>query len=272
MKFTTVAYISLAVIASLYVTIMLRSWYLHSALPSDPVKLKLPQFPVDSKIAIQTYVDRSKIPGKVGDAWDMFAPEYTRYVFDDADIRAMLQSHFPPIVLEEFEKIQNGAHKADLFRYCALYLFGGLYMDIKTELTKPLRDIFTDPQKMYVVISDISPGTIYNGIIYTPPGNPIMYDLILQAVRSNKDKLAKDYFLFIRYMHDLIRDKYLLNGKFQDGVNKTIGTAPDIYVLKETAYSKEECGNAMDRYKLCSWIRDHSAMVIKTRYPDYPWH
>ena len=37
--------------------------------------------------------------------------------------------------LAAYETLSIGAEKADLFRYCALYLYGGMYLDIKTSVT-----------------------------------------------------------------------------------------------------------------------------------------
>ena len=30
-----------------------------------------------------------------------------------------------------FKDLKIGAHKADFFRYCILYIYGGIYIDIK---------------------------------------------------------------------------------------------------------------------------------------------
>ena len=50
-------------------------------------------------------------------------------------------------------------------------------MDIKTELIKPISEIFTDENNLYTVLS-IQSGSIYNGIIATGPGRSIFLDLI----------------------------------------------------------------------------------------------
>ena len=50
--------------------------------------------------------------------------------YSDKDARLFLQTHFPPEVLEAFDALIPGAFKADLFRYCVLFICGGVYADI----------------------------------------------------------------------------------------------------------------------------------------------
>ena len=41
-----------------------------------------------------------------------------------------------------YKNLRTAAHRADLWRYCALYHFGGVYLDVKTWLIRPMREIF----------------------------------------------------------------------------------------------------------------------------------
>ena len=53
------------------------------------------------------------------------------YLYNDADCRAFIQSAFPPDVVAAYDRLIPTAFKADLWRYCVLYKFGGVYLDIK---------------------------------------------------------------------------------------------------------------------------------------------
>ena len=63
-----------------------------------------------------------------------------------------LKKYFNKKVLDKFNNL-TGAHKADLWRYCILFLNGGIYLDIKTVLRKPLSEIFTREDTWYTVAS-----------------------------------------------------------------------------------------------------------------------
>jgi hypothetical protein len=58
-------------------------------------------------------------------------PEFTHYLFDDADCREFIAANFDYSVLDAFDRLIPGAYKADLWRYCVLYVRGGIYLDIK---------------------------------------------------------------------------------------------------------------------------------------------
>ena len=56
-------------------------------------------------------------------------PGYTIYYFDNDDINAFMND-FSPDMFELYKKLVPGAFKADLFRVCGLYYYGGCYSDI----------------------------------------------------------------------------------------------------------------------------------------------
>ena len=53
------------------------------------------------------------------------------YLFNDADCRAFIAREYPPDVLFAYDRLIPTAFKADLWRYCVLYKYGGVYLDAK---------------------------------------------------------------------------------------------------------------------------------------------
>ena len=53
------------------------------------------------------------------------------YLYNDDDCRAFIRDAFPPDVVAAYDLLIPTAFKADLWRYCVLYKFGGVYLDIK---------------------------------------------------------------------------------------------------------------------------------------------
>jgi hypothetical protein len=53
------------------------------------------------------------------------------YLFNDDACRDFLSVTFPTDVVNAYDSLIPTAFKADLWRYCILYMFGGVYMDIK---------------------------------------------------------------------------------------------------------------------------------------------
>jgi len=117
-------------------------------------------------------------------------PEFEHRLFDDNDIRAFLTEYFNPDVLFAFNKLVPGAFRADLWRYCVLYIYGGIYLDIKYE---PINNFkFLDIiDKEYVTLDRNHFGGalgIYNGFIIAKPNNDIFLKLINKVIENVKSK------------------------------------------------------------------------------------
>ena len=134
----------------------------------SPINKKL-KSNVIPKVIVSTYFNKQKIPKKVYNNIKKYAPNYRFLIFDDNDIIIFLKQNYPKKVLETFYSLNQGPHKADLFRYCYLYKFGGIYIDIKTVLIKNIDDILNKKNvDLYTVISRTN-YTIHQGVIASVP-------------------------------------------------------------------------------------------------------
>ena len=140
-------------------------------------------------------------------------PEFTFHLCDINDCRTFLQSHFEPDVLLAYDELVPLAYKADLWRYCVLYIHGGIYMDIKfiplvklTQFTKKEWFVLERPfitghhdnvlQKKVLqtnIATQIDPLLwpdkkigICNGFIVSLPGNKILKDCIDRIVKHTQ--------------------------------------------------------------------------------------
>ena len=75
--------------------------------------------------------------------WNMkrMNPEYQYNLYDDQDIKDFFKEEFAPEYLKAYNKLTIGAAKADFFRYAILYKKGGVYLDIDSGMTKPLKKL-----------------------------------------------------------------------------------------------------------------------------------
>ena len=203
------------------------------------------------KILIQTYHDKSKIPNKVYKNIQKYASEYKHIIYDDEECIEFLKTNYNSLVVNKFKNFKTGAYKADLFRYCWLYKYGGVYMDIKIKPIKPLIELFTK-NKLYTVLSNCG-DAVFQGIISTPPNNPIFKPLINKILNSSEFELWFDYQIFTRHFFQELKniDNYKL--------------------FKEKCDDKLNSDLKPDRYNLRCAIYDHNERVFITRYPEYPW-
>ncbi len=234
----------------------------------SPIK-NIENFEVEiPKLVIQTYYKKEKIPQKVYENIKEFAPEYKHIIFDDEEIKNFLKKNYKSDVLSTFNSLK-GAHKADLFRYCFLYKFGGIYLDIKTELIKPLNEIF-NRNYTYSVISIVR-DTVYQGVIATPPGNPLFLKLIKFMIQIVKTGRKYNYIIFTKdFWNNVYRE---CNMRPFAGVNKNIENPKYNYLLFQEKCTKDklDCYDGLDRHKLCCYICEGGERIIKSRYADFPW-
>lgn len=241
-----------------------------SLIPMKTVYSRIP------KVLIQTYSDIKKVPPRVFENIKKYAGEYTYEFFDDTRAHDFILEHYGEIVARKFKTLSVNAHKADLFRYCYLFMKGGVYMDIKIELMKPLRDIF-DEDYTYTVLSSVQ-NSIHNAIIVSAPRNEMFRGLINFMVNGS-DKPS--YLSNCREFYKIAKQKigadpvsgknkgqlYFLDEGCVDkkGIFKFGGTRADGLKIEKTCY------DGPDRYGLCCHIYDKGKAVFKSRYSDFPW-
>ena len=115
-----------------------------------------------------------------------FNPEFTYMYYDDNDIVKFLKSKFPKKYLDAYNKLIPGAYKADFFRYCFLYIYGGFYFDNKQINRNPL-NIFLNDQDLYLCL-DINVTRYYNAIMFSVPNHIVMKKCIEKCVKNIDNK------------------------------------------------------------------------------------
>ena len=112
-------------------------------------------------------------------------PEFTHYLYDENDCREFIKNNFPIDVYNSYNKLIPCAYKADLWRYCVLYINGGVYVDIKYSCTNGFKFIALTEKEHFV--RDRPESCIYNALIVTLPKNEILLKCINQIVENVKN-------------------------------------------------------------------------------------
>jgi len=213
-------------------------------------------------LVIQTTPNKHNISKQMNEQWDRFF-EGKRIVFDDDDCIKFLKENYDESYVNKFKYFKQGAHKADLFRYAWLYKHGGIYCDIKTVCIKPLKDMFPNSNICYFVDT---PGKhrIYNGIIATPPNNPIIHEMLIGAMNHQN---SDDYIGICRDGYSVLQS--LLNTNLKYGyIQSKYTNVPDAYIYREIL--NYDCNGKYDRYGYCNYIVDeYNNPVIYVRDITY---
>jgi len=92
------------------------------------------------KIIYQTWKDKNLSSNllKIRDNIIKLNPDYKIILYDDKEIDEFIKSNFDEYVYNAYSKLNIGAARADFWRYCILYKFGGIYLDFDSEILKTI--------------------------------------------------------------------------------------------------------------------------------------
>ena len=115
-------------------------------------------------------------------------PEFRVFLYDEDACRQFIKKHFDDDVLHAYNALKPCSYKSDLWRYCVLYLHGGIYVDIKYRCINKFRFIALTEKEHFVKDLDGSGGGTYTALICTLPKNEIMMKCIREIVNNVANK------------------------------------------------------------------------------------
>lgn len=119
-------------------------------------------------------------------------PQFKYHLYNDEECRDFIDKYFDDSVLNAYDKLVPGAYKADLWRYCVLYIHGGIYLDMKMRCVGDFRLIEIVDKEHYTKDIDssiIDPHSfgIYNAVMIQKKKNPFLMECIQQVVKNVND-------------------------------------------------------------------------------------
>ena len=119
-------------------------------------------------------------------------PEFKHHLYNDNQCYSFIKQNFDKEVADAFLALEPGAYKADLWRYCILYINGGIYIDIKFIPVNNFKLIeLVNTNTNHYVLELLDENTrqfcLYNGFIVSNAKNPILLQCINQIVDNVKN-------------------------------------------------------------------------------------
>lgn len=218
---------------------------------------------------VQSWKTRDLVPQRVFDDVKRFAPGYAHVFLDDEECDVFMQTFYPSL-LHLYRRLKTPAHRADLFRYCYLYKHGGIWLDIKVVLVRPIDEIVVAEDEIYTVLSFVKlhdETTCHQGILAAPPGSSFMRDMISSFIMIEPHISQIGYLGFCRQMYIYLEKKY---PGLKVGKTHSAGL-PTLNLYEEFEVSK--CPTKRDHYGLCPYIRDADGRIVfKVRDPAFPYN
>jgi len=128
--------------------------------------------------------------------------------FDDSEIIDFFKKNplyeFPNII-DKFNSFNYGQHKADLFRYYYIYIYGGVFIDSDAMIVSNIENIIKD-YSFFSVKSQIIKESIFQGFIGANPKNEIIYNAVKDIYNIDNNKLNNDYHLLCKNLYKIINN------------------------------------------------------------------
>ena len=93
------------------------------------------------------------------DTFKKLNPEYTYHLYNDDDMDKFVNEHYKGEIADCYNKLNIIVAKVDFWRYLVLYKYGGVYLDMDSNIRRPLRELIKDEDEA----------------IITAEGNPDLY-------------------------------------------------------------------------------------------------
>jgi len=145
------------------------------------------------KVIYQTWKTKNLHPNvqKVRDNIQRLNPSYEMKLFDDAEMDSFIKENYSDEIYECYNNLLMGAAKADFWRYCVLYINGGIYLDIDSNITGSLDDLIVGDESC-IITREKNPGIFNNWILIYEKRHPVLLNTILNCVYNIIYKTTND--------------------------------------------------------------------------------
>jgi mannosyltransferase OCH1-like enzyme len=143
-------------------------------------------------------------------------PNFNHYLYNDEKCREFIKHNFSEDVFKTYDAIIPAAIKIDLWRYCVLYKYGGIYLDVKFFCVNGFNFNYLLDKEYFC--KDFDKYGIYNAIIICKPNNEIMKKCINEVVKNVNNNFYGNTLteptgplMIKKYISDIQANRLLLN-------------------------------------------------------------
>jgi len=230
-----------------------------------------------NKTIYMTYKNHNFPKEKVFQRWKKLNPDWNIEFSDDVDCKRFIRQHFGKKYEDLFDHIKSGPNKADLWRLCKLYLFGGLYADIDIIPYKPIEYIIKDSD--FCTCLSMDKKSIFQAFLFVKEkNNPIIKKCILSLLENKhnyhweKNEPTTDMYNNISEMIE----KDIISGVYESKISISkelydkhfICESNFIYKDKNKIKILEEYAESIINWQDCK-VRFNGVDVMKSRDLDY---
>jgi mannosyltransferase OCH1-like enzyme len=210
------------------------------------------------KVIYLSYKNKN-IPKYIIPNWQKLYPNYEIKLYDNNDCIKFLKDEYSQEFADIFNMIKDGPIKADFWRVCILYKYGGIYADIDIEPLVSIESILNKNTTFLSCISQNTIGITPQFIVSIPKHKALKMciDKYLEMYRTKKDYsywgwsicgIMKDVFYEIHGKH------ITTDGVYIDNENNKYQMLKEVYPTKS------------DKDHYCKY---NNIKILNNRYSDY---
>jgi len=174
------------------------------------------------KIIYQTWKTQNLPPQvkKIQSKMMKINPGYDHSIYTDSQMEDFISSNFDKEIKETFFRINHIVSRADFWRYLILYKNGGVYLDIDSEIVKPLDTMISEEDKG-IMTAEKNKDLYVQWALAFEKGHPILEATINKIIENINSGLYKNdvHSLTVKpysYALEKITQKYSLNINWDD--------------------------------------------------------
>ena len=143
--------------------------------------------------SVKYLLSKPKLANAVA-SWRQHSPGFRYYFFTDAMCDAFMKTHFSGLVYDAYLKLPMAVMKADLWRYCIVYKYGGIYADVDTVCQQNPALLIRDGVQLCCAPEPDCP-YYCQWVFAAPPGSPILkavIDLSVKRIHAQAEFKGQD--------------------------------------------------------------------------------
>jgi len=204
------------------------------------------------------------IPDYIIPNWKKLNPDYNVYLYDNDDCKEFLLQSFGQEYVDCFNYIKDGPIKADFWRVCILYQYGGVYSDIDVEPLVPI-DSIIEKDVSFITCNSKNIFELNPHLIIAVPKHHVLKRCI--------DKYIEYYNNMKPYNYWDWSIVYIMRNIIYIDILSTISIKDKIYIGNDNnkyMFIKEVCGMFSNINKAyCSY---NNRKILNNRYHDYDYN
>ncbi|MGJ1191737.1 glycosyltransferase family 32 protein [Sphingobacterium siyangense] len=160
---------------------------------------KTDQIPWLTKIYIKSFMRKNK--------------NYRYEFYDDLRVEAFIKKFFDAEVYKAYSRLQIGAAKADFFRYAILYVYGGIYLDLDSDILVNLDEHLTTDDEAVITREKNHQNLFAQWALIFEKGHPFLERTIRYVVQNiQQNKYPNDVHamtgptVYTRAVNDVIKE------------------------------------------------------------------